>query len=255
MAKATKILKISLVSIVIVGLIAYVVYAMLMMSKRNPEARCEGVELIVKKKSQAQFIDEKEVESMLRNAGLYPKDELMSKVDTKKIEDLISSNDFIEKVECYKTSNNKFCIKIEQRSPVMYVLPTGNDGYFVDGKGKKISKSTYSMNLLTATGYIDEKYACEELVELARFINADEFWNSQVEQIYVTINKSHKRVIEIIPRVGDHVIFLGEIDDFEGKFHRLKKFYQKALNSVGWNKYSRIDVQFDNQIICKKRKN
>ena len=33
------------------------------------------------------------------------------------------------------------------------------------------------------------------------------------------------------------------------------KFYQYGLSKVGWNKYSYINLEFDNQIICKKNKN
>ena len=34
---------------------------------------------------------------------------------------------------------------------------------------------------------------------------------------------------------------------------RLEKFYKYGLSQAGWNKYSYINVEFDNQIICKKR--
>lgn len=229
-------------------------YAMITMTKANPEARCREVQLVVKKNPSARFVDEKEVEMMLRNAGLYPKGELMSTVDTKKIEELIRSNDFIEKVECYKTSNNKLCVTIEQRTPVVYVLPKGHNGYFVDRQGKVIAKTNYVTNLLTATGDIDQKYACSSILELALYIQGDEFWNSQVEQIYVTKDKHNLPVIEVVPRVGDHVVYLGSIDGYEKKFAHLKEFYDKALNSVGWNKYERIDLQYDNQVICTKHK-
>ena len=60
--------------------------------------------------------------------------------------------------------------------------------------------------------------------------------------------------IELVPRVGDHVIYLGKLDDFEQKLKRVKVFYEKGLNKVGWNKYSRISVEFDNQIICTKKR-
>ena len=36
------------------------------------------------------------------------------------------------------------------------------------------------------------------------------------------------------------------------KLERLRKFYRYGLAQTGWNKYSRISVEFDNQIICKK---
>jgi cell division protein FtsQ len=56
-----------------------------------------------------------------------------------------------------------------------------------------------------------------------------------------------------VPRVGEHIIFLGKAGDYDQKFERLEKFYKKALNEIGWNKYSRISLEFDNQIICTKK--
>ena len=75
------------------------------------------------------------------------------------------------------------------------------------------------------------------------------FWDAQIEQIYICADQT----VELVPRVGDHLIYLGELKDYDRKLDRLKEFYQKALNKVGWNKYSRINVEFDNQIICTKR--
>ena len=37
------------------------------------------------------------------------------------------------------------------------------------------------------------------------------------------------------------------------KLERLRKFYKYGLNQAGWNMYSRISVELDNQVICKKR--
>ena len=48
-------------------------------------------------------------------------------------------------------------------------------------------------------------------------------------------------------------VYLGKLENFENKLARLKEFYQKGLNQVGWNKYSRINLEFSNQIICTKR--
>jgi cell division protein FtsQ len=36
---------------------------------------------------------------------------------------------------------------------------------------------------------------------------------------------------------------------------RLEKFYKYGLSQAGWNKYYYINLEFDNQIICKKRIN
>ena len=53
--------------------------------------------------------------------------------------------------------------------------------------------------------------------------------------------------------VQGHLVYLGKLENFEDKLARLKEFYKKGLNRVGWNKYSRINLEFNNQIICTKR--
>ena len=45
-----------------------------------------------------------------------------------------------------------------------------------------------------------------------------------------------------------------EINSFvNNKLSRLEKFYRYGLSQAGWNKYSYIDIEFDNQIVCKRR--
>ena len=75
--------------------------------------------------------------------------------------------------------------------------------------------------------------------------------------------------IELVPRVGNHIIYIGQLptskyiaarkqlvtDYANTKLDRLRKFYTYGLSHAGWHKYSYIDVEFDNQIICKKRTN
>ena len=81
------------------------------------------------------------------------------------------------------------------------------------------------------------------------FLKENPFWNAQIQQINVTASKE----LELVPRVGEHIIFMGKPGNYENKFDRLKTFYKKGLNQVGWNKYSRISLEFENQIICTKK--
>ena len=71
----------------------------------------------------------------------------------------------------------------------------------------------------------------------------------QVEQIYI----NSEREFELIPRIGNQLIIFGDIDNYEYKFGKLKSFYLKTLPYVGWNTYNEINIQYSNQIICKKR--
>lgn len=253
MAKALKILKFSAIALLTVALIGYIVFAAITMSSPDPDEQCVAVELEVNKGAKVNFIDSKEIETLLRNQHLYPKGKLMKNVDTRKIEQAVKTNNFVEGVECFKTNGGKLKITVTQREPVIYIIPDGSDGYYVDKNGFSIVSSSYSSNLPIATGSIDQKYASEHLAQLGLFLQGNAFWDSQIEQIYVKKGKKGNPTIELIPRVGDHVVCLGTIDNYEKKFRRLKIFYEKGLSTVGWNKYESINLEYDNQIICTKR--
>jgi cell division protein FtsQ len=108
--------------------------------------------------------------------------------------------------------------------------------------------NNFSAYVPIATGYIEESYAKQQLYEFALFLQKDKFWNSQIEQIYVAPNSD----IELIPRVGNHQIILGKIEDYTENLTKLKVFYEKGLNNVGWNKYSKINLKYKNQVVCTK---
>ena len=89
----------------------------------------------------------------------------------------------------------------------------------------------------------------KELFDLARFINDDKFWNSQISQLFINENND----VEMIPRVGNHNIVLGEAKQLEEKFAKLLIFYKKGLNNTGWNNYSTINLKYKKQVVCTKR--
>ena len=80
-------------------------------------------------------------------------------------------------------------------------------------------------------------------------MQSDDFWNDQIEQIYVNQNND----VELIPRVGEQVIMLGSFENFEEKLANLKLFYDQAVPKVGWDKYSIINLKYKDQIVCTKK--
>ena len=77
------------------------------------------------------------------------------------------------------------------------------------------------------------------------FIRKDSLWDAQIAQLYV--NKDHE--IELIPRVGNHRILLGDADSLTAKFRNLRAFYKKALPQVGWDTYKLINIKYANQVV------
>ena len=104
-------------------------------------------------------------------------------------------------------------------------------------------------NLIVATGSVNRKYASQRLLPVVQQILDDPFWQAQTCQLNVLADGT----LELVPRMGDHIIYLGAPTGMEKKLDRLRKFYKYGLSHAGWSRYQRISVEFDNQIICKKR--
>ena len=155
----------------------------------------------------------------------------------------------IDKAECFKTQAGKVSVHITERVPVVRVMARNGDDYYVDKDGLTLQNTGYSCNLMVATGHIDRAFASRVLAPIGRLIVGDDFWRNQVEQLNVLADST----IELVPRVGGHIVSLGRPVGVAKKLERLRKFYKYGLSQAGWNKYSRISVEYDNQIVCKKK--
>ena len=186
----------------------------------------------------------------------------MSLIDLRAIENTLKENPFICGVECFKTQDGTVGVNVTQQLPMLRVKAANGEDYYIDIDGEVMQGEGHASDLIVATGSISKWYAKNYVAPLVRWIMAQEVWKNQVEQINILPDKS----LEVVPRVGNHIACLGRIPESKNKdrreraitrfaehqFSRLDKFYQYGLNKVGWNKYSYINLEFGNQIICKK---
>jgi cell division protein FtsQ len=133
--------------------------------------------------------------------------------------------------------------------PVLRVF--GADGsYYVDNLGRIMPADfQYATHLPVASGNIEKSLAMSDLYKFALFLQKHEFWNNQIEQIYVHPN----REAELVPRAGNHRIILGDFSDFKIKMDNLQLFYEQAIPKTGWEKYGIINLKYRNQIVCTKK--
>lgn len=219
----------------------------------NPDEEtmvCNDVRISIRQTDIQGFLSKEDVTQMLSQHHIYPLGQPISSISARQIEEMLQGNSLIEHAECYKTQTGHVCIDIEQRVPVVRVMAQNGDDYYVDNHCKAMPITQYTCDVIVATGTITRAYAEKYLAPLANIILTDNFWKNQIVQLNVLNDGS----VEIVPRVGEHIAYIGQPIGVERKFNRLRKFYRYGLNQVGWNKYARISVEFDNQIICKKNK-
>ena len=230
------------------GVIVYLVFAFTAFSGNEDMTACRKVNFVIADSAHAGFITTDEAERILRKSGAYPIGQTMSRINGLEIEKLLLKNSFIESAQCYKSPNGVLNILIEQRLPVMRILADNGENYYIDSHGHTMQPQGYVADLVVATGKIDKRFAQTRLLALGTYIKNNPFWEDQIEQVFVEPNHH----VQLVPRVGGHIIHFGTTDSLETKFRNLYTFYQKVLPDVGWNKYAEISVENTSQVVGKK---
>ncbi len=227
----------------------YLIVAATVLNGKPTEAVCSGMELIINDSIDYGFISKREILRLLNNKKLSPIGKKISEINVRELEEELKKHPLIGNAECYRTPGNRIGIEITQRVPILRVMAANGEQYYIDDKAHTMPVPNSAANVAIVTGHVDKAFATKELYEFGMFLQKNPLWKAQIQQINVTTAKE----LELVPQVGDHIIFLGKPNHYENKFERLKTFYKKGLNEIGWNKYSRISLEFDNQIICTKK--
>lgn len=229
---------------------AYLFLAVTAFNRKPAGTPCPGLELVIRDSVYAGFVTGKDISDLLQRQGLDPAGRLPDSIDTRRMEKALAGHPLIDAVECYTTPGGKICVEVSQRLPILRIMSDTGDSYYIDSKGRPMPLSAKCVaRLPVVTGHVSRDFATDELYAFGNFLQHAPFWQAQTEQIHVLSDHT----VEIVPRVGNHLIYLGKLEGYRQKLKRVRLFYEKALNQVGWNKYSRINVEFDNQIICTRR--
>ena len=172
----------------------------------------------------------------------------------------------LKEAEVYTTIDGTLHVYVNQRNPVMRIIPDEGGDFFVDEDGFLFRKrNLYNPRLHIIEGNIDitpamldsvsildttiKSTILKDIYHFVDYIRGKSFWSAQIDQIY--INKENE--IDLIPRVGNHTIHMGTFENYENKLRNLEAFYKKVLPEVGWDKYSVINLEFRDQIVCRRR--
>ena len=249
-----------------VALAVYLVFAFTKFNKPDEKGKiCTKVNINIQDEMTNGFLNAKEIKHRLEANKLYPLEKPLKDVSGRNIEEYLKKSPFVKSAECYKTQNGVVDIYLTQRMPIVRIKSINNEDYYVDDHCQIMPNTKYTSDLIIATGYIKRWYAQKYISLLSKALMSNELWRNQIEQINVLPDRS----IELVPRVGNHIIYIGslpetnlidkrekDITEFVNrKMDRLEKFYKYGLSQAGWNKYSYINIEFDNQIICKKHHN
>lgn len=241
-------MKTVLKAILLVGIVAYLVWAVVQYAQPTEKQVCADVRVSVKDSSSRGVVTEDYVHSLLGRKHIFPKGMCLSDISLRGLDSLVAADPYISKASCHFTSAGILCIDVVPRKPILHVIQADGDEYYVTDDGDFMRADLAEQGLCLATGNMKRAYVKSQLLPLVRYIYHDKFWNAQIEQIYVDAS-GH---VELVPRVGKHIVEFGSADKYRDKLHRLQFFYRYGMPKVGWNKYKTISLAYEGQVVCSK---
>ncbi|HBN04461.1 MAG TPA: hypothetical protein DD434_01545 [Bacteroidales bacterium] len=191
-------------------------------------------------------------------------------IDQKKIESFLMQNPYIEQAQVYQTLKGVLNIDIKQREPIVRIYTLRNKEYYIDKFGKIILIDNNQLtDVVVASGNIDVNSSNLEknldtidienkkgfdktlsnIYYIALQLASDSILNYQIDQIYVPAKGNY----ELIPKIGNYIIRIGENKDLEEELIKLRNLYKEAFSRNGWDNYSMVDLRFRHQVVCTKK--
>ncbi|MBO5988737.1 MAG: cell division protein FtsQ/DivIB [Paludibacteraceae bacterium] len=233
---------------VLIAIIAYIVGSLVLIDRTDDDV-CRKIGVRIKDSTDSHFVSEKDVADFLKQKGLNPIGVRLSEINTERIEKKMSEMALVKRAECYVTPSGEMKVDVYQREPVLRVL-SNNESFYVDCEGEIMPVSeNFTAYVIVVTGNVSRKFAKTKVFDFVNFLRKDKFWNAQIEQINVSSNEE----VSLVPRVGDHVILFGKLEDYDKKLARLMKVYKKGFGAEGWNAYSKINLKYEGQVVCTKK--
>ncbi len=224
-------------------------------SKQN-EKTCKKVYVKIDNEYKNYFIGDKEVRDLLTREGERNLEGLAkSSIELKNLEKRIEAHKFVKSAEVYRGLDGNIHVNVEQNRPIARVLLQNQDVY-IDAEGTTLPLSeTYTARVIPITksaftkplekGFFQDSTG-QAYLSLLQYIENNSFWKAQLAHMHIDA----KGKVSFLPQVGEHTIEFGKPEQVESKFKKLLVFYKEVLPVMGWDKYKRVNIEFEDQIIC-----
>lgn len=203
------------------------------------------------------FLDEQDVMGLMGLKEENLRGASVDKIDLRGLENRIRHDRFVKEAELYTDMRGDLIVKVNLQRPIARIVrANGPDGYIAeDGTIMPVSDKFNARVVLLSGSFVDQVVKLSnlsesedgtKLKELIDRIRMNEFWRAQVAQLDI----DSKGNVDIYPQIGGQVIEFGKLDKQEEKLLKLKVFYKEILPRMGWNKYKRVNLEYEGQIVA-----
>ena len=163
-----------------------------------------------------------------------------SSVHPKALEFELNKIELVKKSDVFIDVNGTMVVNIQQRMPIARFIDNKS---YLDEDGFVMPKSKYySARVPVIKGYTKTQAQLDLIYKLSNYIKDDKFLSQNATEILIDSNSN----FSIKLRDYKFKILIGQLNNIDLKIKNFKAFYINASSNQILNKYSVINLQFDN---------
>lgn len=186
------------------------------------------------------FVDEKDIRKIVKK---YNPTEKIGDIDIPNLEKKLNSLPAVDSANVFMGLNGILHVDIKQKVPA-FRLHRGTDEFYVDGKGNEFPiAASYSHPCMLVVGNV-RKEEYKDLTNLIHKLEADDF----SKKYFIGISKVGEN-FNLLTSDGHFKVEIGDLDNIDFKVKGFKTFVEKFLVYQNSEKYTKISVKYNNQIV------
>ena len=203
------------------------------------------------------FINEKGITALLTKHGAEPV------VGTRpegprlrQLEARLRAHPFVRDAQVYRDLAGNLHADVRQNRPIARLThPNTRLDTYVDAEGHSLPLSPlYTARVLTVarpgglalpTRFFADSTG-RRYLDFVRYVDEHPFWRAQVSEVQIEADGK----LSFTQQVGDQRVEFGLPENNSEKFAKLMVYYRQIPSVLGWDTYHRVNVEYQNQIIC-----
>jgi cell division protein FtsQ len=225
-----------------------------------------GMDVDIVRQQQNGFLTQSKINAKILSLTDSLKAKQIAQIKTSDIENELLQNPWTELADVSISLSGVLKVVVHERKAVLRVYNRKSQSLYVDETGVLFpTNADFAARVPIVNGYLDFPVFAEKISSiwdsayrttgileafmLNRKLGEDTFLNSLIDQIYI----NSLGEIELSPKLGSATVLIGDLSKIEEKLRNLKAFYVQKGLSAEITDYRKINLKFENQIVCTKR--
>lgn len=196
------------------------------------------------------YVNEKELDALLRSEDIYPVGRPIDRVSLQRIENVVRHHPMVRTAECYATPRRQIYVRLTQRVPLVRVQ-TAAETYLIDTDRRQMqARASVKDSVLRVTGAIGPQTAAKQMADFAEWLQDNSYWRERIDHIHLRTPRMAVVCLKQPLSNGQKpVVILGSMNGYERKLAKLHTFIENSSDALKDKQYSELDLRFRGQVI------